>query len=47
MLRLDELLVVTDGEALGVGDGLLELGRKFVEAHGLGPKELSLGTTWG
>jgi hypothetical protein len=35
VLRLDELLVVADGQALGVGDGLLELGGEFVEAHGI------------
>ncbi len=34
VLRLDHLVVVADGDALGVGDGLLELGGEFVEAHG-------------
>jgi hypothetical protein len=29
----DELLVVADGDALGIGEGLLELGGEFVEAH--------------
>jgi hypothetical protein len=33
VLRLDELLVVADGQALGVGEGLLELGGEFVVAH--------------
>ncbi len=47
VLRLDELLVVADRQALGVGDGLLEPGRKFVEAHGGSLKELSFPATWG
>ncbi len=42
VLRLDELLIVADGQTLGVGNRLLELGSEFVEAHGLGPKELSM-----
>src|SRR5262249_17462988 len=31
--RLDELLVVADGDALGVGEGPLELGGELVQAH--------------
>ena len=34
MLRLDIGIVVAHREALRVGEGLLELGREFVEAHG-------------
>ena len=33
MLRFDELLVAAHGDALGIGQGLLELGGEFVEAH--------------
>ena len=33
VLRLDELVVAADGQALGIGQGLLELGGKFVETH--------------
>ena len=33
MLRLDIGIVVPDREALSIGKRLLELGRKFVEAH--------------
>jgi hypothetical protein len=47
VLRLDELLVVADGQALRVGKRLLELGGKFVEAHGISPKRMSLHPTWG
>ncbi len=39
VLRLDDLVVVADGEALGIGQGLLELGGEFVEAHGGKPPE--------
>src|SRR4030095_11614589 len=34
VLRLDEAVVVAQREALRIGQGLLELGRQFVEAHG-------------
>jgi hypothetical protein len=34
MHRLDELLIVADGDALGIGKGLLEFGGEFVVAHG-------------
>jgi hypothetical protein len=34
VLWLDDLVVVADGNALGIADGLLELGSEFVEAHG-------------
>ena len=34
VLRLDELVVVADGQALGIGQGLLQFGREFVETHG-------------
>jgi hypothetical protein len=33
VLRLDELLVAAHGHALGIGEGLLELGGELVEAH--------------
>jgi hypothetical protein len=47
MLRLDELLIVADRQTLGIGNRLLELGRKFIEAHGINPRDLSLQRTWG
>jgi hypothetical protein len=34
MLRLDEAVVVAESEALGVGQGLLELRGELVEAYG-------------
>jgi len=34
VLRLDEAVVVGQGLALGVAQGLLELGRQFVDSHG-------------
>ena len=34
MLRLDHLVVVTDGQALCIGQSLLEFGSKFVKTHG-------------
>jgi hypothetical protein len=37
MLRLDHLVVVTDGQALGIGQSLLEFCGKFVKAHGVFP----------
>jgi hypothetical protein len=33
MLGLDVRIVVADGQALGVGEGLLKLGRELVESH--------------
>ena len=33
VLRLNELLVSANGQTLSIGQGLLEFGRKFVEAH--------------
>ena len=33
MLRLDELVVLADGKALRIVDGLLEFGGQFVETH--------------
>jgi hypothetical protein len=38
MLRLDDLVVVADRQALGIGQRLLEFGGEFVEAHCLSPK---------
>jgi hypothetical protein len=32
--RLDVLVVVVQGEALGIGQGLLELGGEFIQTHG-------------
>jgi hypothetical protein len=37
--RLDELLVVAHGDALRIGQGLLELGGELVEAHGDDPRD--------
>jgi hypothetical protein len=39
---------VTDGDALGVTDGLLELGGEFVEAHGCLPNNVTsnIGIPW-
>ena len=34
VLRLDELLIITQCDALGIVQGLLKFGRKLVEAHG-------------
>jgi hypothetical protein len=34
MLRLDVRIVVPYGDALGVGERLLEFGGEFVETHG-------------
>jgi len=34
MLRLYELIVVADCQALGIGDRLLQFGGEFVETHG-------------
>jgi hypothetical protein len=42
MRRLDELLVVADGQALRIGKRLLEAGGKFVQTHGISPGKLSL-----
>jgi hypothetical protein len=42
VLRLDEAVVVAEGEALGVVESLLELGCEFVEAHGVFPEEFDL-----
>jgi hypothetical protein len=41
--RLDELLVAAHGDALGIGQGLLELGGEFVEAHDFLPENGVLG----
>ena len=35
VLWLNELLVVAIGQALGVAQGLLELGGEFVDSHGV------------
>jgi hypothetical protein len=39
VLRLDEAVVVADREALGVGQGLLELGGELVAAQRVCPCE--------
>jgi hypothetical protein len=36
VLGLDEAVVVSQGLALGVGQGLLEFGGQFVDSHGIG-----------
>jgi hypothetical protein len=33
VLWLDELVVCANGQALGIGQGLLQLGSEFVESH--------------
>ena len=35
MHRFDDVVIATDGQRLGVGDGLLETRGEFVHAHGL------------
>jgi len=48
MLRLDEGIVVTDGDALGIGQGLLKLGREFVQTHAaLLAERSSMNCKWG
>jgi hypothetical protein len=38
VLRLDELLVAADCQALGIGQRLLELGGEFFDSHGCLPR---------
>ncbi|KFB74338.1 MAG: hypothetical protein AW09_000380 [Candidatus Accumulibacter phosphatis] len=50
--RFDDLVVVPDGQALGIGQSLLELGGQFVQTHGLSSARVALmlpimGTTGG
>ena len=44
VLGLDEAVVVGEREALGVGQGLLELGGQFVDSHGCAALKGSLNT---
>ncbi|GBG02736.1 hypothetical protein AZSI13_20630 [Azospira sp. I13] len=50
MAGVDELVVGTDSQALGIGEGLLEFGGELVETHGVQSfrkRGIGMAPTWG